>query len=211
MKRYNDLLEDVIVEYYKRAIKKNLKHEKIILAGFIGIIIILFCIFHFNCKSQKHTPIQEQTILSEKSIEQHIGEAILYPAIEINDSILYNYLLEIGAWYPDILIAQAKIESASYTSNVFKKANNLYGMKSVYSRFHCQTGAYNNYGCYDSWKLSALDRVLWDLFIFDSIKPQREEYLRALRNYAEAQNYITTIQKTINSLNYGSESIERED
>ena len=83
-------------------------------------------------------------------------------------------------------------------------------MKQVNSRFHCQTSSYNSYGGYDSWKLSVLDRVLWDLFIFDSIKPQRDEYLRALRNYAESRDYINIIQKTIeqNLISHAEETNE---
>lgn len=208
MKQYNSLLEDVTYEKYEEQIKR---YRRIGLITFVILVIALTAML--SIFYNKHNcPVQsiDTTALSEKKIEQHIGEAILYPSEDINDSILYNYLNEINAWYPDILLAQAKIESASYTSTVFKKASNLYGMKQVNSRFHCQTSSYNSYGGYDSWKLSVLDRVLWDLFIFDSIKPQRDEYLRVLRNYAESRDYINIIQKTIkqNSISHAEETNE---
>lgn len=206
MKRYNNLLEDTLPQKYEQDIKKY--RYKIHYTYFIIVllIILIVCETALSQKSNNSNKEQITTELTEKTIEQHIGEAILYPTKEINDSILYAYLEEINAWYPDILLAQAKVESGSYTSTVFKKANNLYGMKQVYSRFHCQTGSYNSYGGYDSWKLSVLDRVLYDLFVFDSIKPEREVYLKQLRNYAESQNYIETINKVINSNSVNNES-----
>lgn len=198
MKKYNNLLEDITEQECIKQMKKNIFICLSVLT--VSILIVIFGIYITKSKTVKE-PVQSNITQYEKSLEQHIGEAILFPQKEINDSILYDYLTTINVWYPDILLAQAKIESASYSSNVFNKTNNLYGMKSVNSRFHCQTGLYNGYGCYDSWKLSVIDRVLWDLFVFDSIKPSREIYLKTLRNYAEAQNYIYTIQNVINSNN----------
>lgn len=195
MKQYNNLLEDITYIEYAKKIRQ---YKSIGICLFVILVVGMTVVLNtFYKKYSNNKNVTEVVELSEKTIEQHIGEAILYPNNDINDSILYNYLIEINAWYPDILLAQAKIESASYTSNVFKKASNLYGMKQVNSRFHCQTSSYNSYGGYDSWKLSVLDRVLWDLFVFDSIKPQREDYLRTLRNYAEATDYINKIQSII--------------
>lgn len=206
MKKYNNLLEDISEKEYQQALSKK-KNKIYILSTIIAVLICMILAIVFNTSKRNVSKVENNTdILSEKTLEHYIGEAILYPSDEINDSILECYLLEVGAWYPDILLAQAKIESGTYTSNVFKAANNLYGMRTVNSRFHCQTGRYNSYGHYDSWKLSVIDRILWDLFIFDSIKPDRKQYLRALRNYAEAQNYIQTIEKVINSNNINDET-----
>lgn len=199
MKKYNNLLEDISEKEYQQVLSKK-KNKIYILSTITAVLICMILAIVFNTIKHDVSKTEKNTdILSEKTLEHYIGEAILYPSDEINDSILECYLIELGAWYPDILLAQAKIESGTYTSNVFKAANNLYGMKTVNSRFHCQTGRYNSYGHYDSWKLSVIDRILWDLFIFDSIKPDRNQYLRALRDYAEAQNYIETIEKVINS------------
>lgn len=199
MKKYNNLLEDISEKEYKAILYEKKKNIYALLTIIIILILVILMLIAHMSKHNVSKTENNTDILSEKTLEHYIGEAILYPSYEINDSILECYLTEVGAWYPDILLAQAKIESGTYTSNVFKAANNLYGMKTVNSRFHCQTGRYNSYGHYDSWKLSVIDRILWDLFIFDSIKPDRDQYLRALRNYAEAQNYIETIEKVINS------------
>ena len=59
---------------------------------------------------------------------------------------------------------------------------------------HCQTGSYNSYGLYDSWKLSVIDRVLWDLFAFKE-KPDIESYISKLEIYAEDTVYIKKIKQ----------------
>ena len=116
MKQYNSLLEDVTYKKYEEQIKR---YRRIGLITFVILVIALTAMLSIFYNKHNH-PVQsiDTTALSEKNIEQHIGEAILYPSDDINDSILYNYLNEINAWYPDILLAQAKVESASYTSTV---------------------------------------------------------------------------------------------
>lgn len=131
---------------------------------------------------------QEEQMLS---LEYSIGYWFINTPKEINDSILYQFLLNNNAWYPDILLKQAKIESANYSSNVYKNTNNLYGMKRVGKRQTTQlNNTYNGYGSYNNWCLSVLDRMLWDMFMFKGKKPSKEEYLSAMNIYAEDDFYI---------------------
>lgn len=134
--------------------------------------------------------IKEEAMLS---LEYSIGYWFIHTPDKITDSTLYTLLVENGAWYPDILLKQAKLESSTYTSNLCRNNNNIYGMKEVHSRPTTQRGGRNGYGFYDNWCLSALDRLLWDIFRFDNEKPSEEEYLKAMRIYAEDTDYIRKI------------------
>lgn len=131
---------------------------------------------------------QEEQMLS---LEYSIGYWFINQPEQINDSILYVFLKNNNAWYPEILLKQAKLESGNYTSSVYKNTNNLYGMKKVGSRQTTQLNTtYKGYGCYTNWCESVLDRMLWDVNRFNNIKPTEEEYLEAMNIYAEAENYI---------------------
>lgn len=130
---------------------------------------------------------QEEQMLS---LEYSIGYWFINTPKEINDSTLYQFLLDNNAWYPDILLKQAKIESGNYKSNIYINSCNLYGMRKVGKRNTTQRGVYNGYGVYDNWCLSVLDRMLWDVFYFKNKKPTKEEYLKAMSVYAEDKNYI---------------------
>ena len=130
---------------------------------------------------------EEQTL----SLEYSIGYWFINQPEQINDSILYVFLKDNNAWYPEILLKQAKIESGNYTSNVYMNTNNLYGMKKVGKRQTTQlNNTYNGYGCYTNWCESVLDRMLWDVFYFKNTKPSKEEYIKAMSIYAEAEDYI---------------------
>lgn len=114
------------------------------------------------------------------------------------DSIM-SILTEVGAWYPEYIMAQAVLESATFTSEIYRANNNLFGMKQVSRRSTTQTGKKTDkvsYGHYNNWQMSVLDRVLWDLHRFES-KPTRVEYEKALMQYAEDSDYISKLNKII--------------
>ena len=129
---------------------------------------------------------QEESMLS---LEYSIGYWFINTPEPVNDSLLYTFIVQNGAWYPDILLRQAKIESGNYTSDIYTNTCNLYGMRMVGKRQTTQRDIYKGYGVYDNWCLSALDRILWDLFIFNNKKPTVEEYMNAMNIYSENINY----------------------
>lgn len=169
-----------------------------ILFGVILILATLFTASLIECHrlSKENELLKEQLLKDETelSLEHSIGYWFINTPKDINDSILYKFLVDNNAWFPDILLKQAKIESSNYSSDVYLNANNLYGMKKVGKRQTTQlNNTYKGYGCYNNWCLSVLDRMLWDIFIFDNIKPSKEEYLKAMSMYAEDTNYIKKI------------------
>lgn len=100
------------------------------------------------------------------------------------------------AYYPDIIMAQYKLESGRGTSNVYKRTNNLFGMKKTFYRETCRNASKDNngYAEYHNWQLSVIDRVLWDVDRFNT-KPTRDEYLAVLAKvYAEDPHYVDKIE-----------------
>ena len=134
---------------------------------------------------------QEEQVLS---LEYSIGYWFINQPEQINDSILYVFLKDNNAWYPEILLKQAKLESGNYLSDVYMNSNNLYGMKKVGKRQTTQLNTtYKGYGCYTNWCESVLDRMLWDVNRFNNVKPTEEEYLEAMSIYAENPDYISKL------------------
>lgn len=191
----NDRSEELIFSwkqlYFKR---KDISIFYMLLSIVLFILLVISCILGIRSNKEASylsTKVEE----GEKmlTLEYSIGYWFINSPEPVNDSILYQFLIDNGAWYPEILVAQAKLESGNYTSNIFKNTCNLYGMKKVGKRQTTQNGTYNGYGVYNNWCLSALDRMLWDMFTFKNVKPSREEYLKALEQYAETPNYIELI------------------
>lgn len=101
MKKYNNLLEDVTEQLYNDELKSRGRHHKKVVKGFVvtTLLLISLSLTLLYCikVTQKETSNNQQDVLTEKTIEQHIGEAILYNDNEINDSLLFNYLKDVNA------------------------------------------------------------------------------------------------------------------
>ena len=178
------------------------------------VFVVMFTLWLDDSLKQSNTirkltaQVEELTRIVEMEEESdtlhiRIAQATLEGKKDIpfNDSIIFDYIKSCKAWYPDIIMAQFKIESASGTSDVAKKANNFFGMKPVGGkRKHYTTqrhgDSYHGYAVYDNWKLSILDKILWEHFRFNGVKPDRETYLNSHLNYAEADEYLAIIKKT---------------
>jgi uncharacterized FlgJ-related protein len=104
---------------------------------------------------------------------------------------------EVGIAYPDIVMAQAKIETGHFTSKVFKENNNLFGMKLPRQRSTTAIGEQYNHAEYTSWRQSVIDYKLWQDEVLTKVKSRRA-YLRYLHeNYAENKQYVNLIKKMI--------------
>jgi len=104
---------------------------------------------------------------------------------------------EIGILYPDIVMAQAKIETGHFTSKVFRENHNLFGMKLPRQRSTTAIGEKYNHASYTSWRQSVIDYKLWQDKVLTKVKSRRA-YLRYLhKNYAENKQYVKLIKQMI--------------
>jgi len=104
---------------------------------------------------------------------------------------------EVGIAYPDIVMAQAKIETGHFTSKVFKENHNLFGMKLPKQRSTTAIGEQYNHAEYTSWRQSVVDYKLWQDRVLTKVKSRRA-YLKYLsKYYATDKKYVTLIKKMI--------------
>lgn len=130
------------------------------------------------------------------SAESYISDSLL------NDAILYTYLVEMRIPHPKIVLCQAKIESAQYQSSLFKRQNNLFGMKISLRRatsgVHGKAG-YQNYG---TWRESVTDYALWQ-YSHHVDQLSQDKYLEFLgRVYAEDPQYVNKIKSMMKTIKY---------
>ncbi len=123
------------------------------------------------------------------------GEYAITPHHETNkitkDSAA-SLLVDLGAWYPDIILAQLQVESGFGESDVAVNSNNMLGMRKTNSRKTTQikNTDYKGYGKYTNWESCLIDRVMWDYEIFGAKQPSRETYVEKLNaRYGEAEGY----------------------
>lgn len=177
------------------------------------ITIIIGCIIVMSIKNRdyqklyteyKYTLSEYEQLLfkeQEQDLYTFIGEYsfLKNEKIPINDSVVYEFIKEVGFWYPDIIMAQYVIESNHGKSMLSQEYNNCFGMKYVGNKGRRNTQlldikCYGDYGVYINWQLSVVDRQLWDHRVFEASKPTKDYYLNILgKIYAEDPNYIEKI------------------
>lgn len=144
-----------------------------------------------------------------QSDTRNIG-AMVQKEDAINDSILYDYLSSINIMYPDIVLAQAKLESGNYTSDIYLSNKNLFGMKIASKRATLGKTAKeinaldngidnrnkNGHAHYLSWESSVLDYALFQMRFCG--KMNREQYLAYLgKNYASIPDYRKRLERIL--------------
>jgi flagellum-specific peptidoglycan hydrolase FlgJ len=104
-------------------------------------------------------------------------------------------IIDLNIAHPDIVIAQAIIESGNFKSNIFKENNNLFGMKMPAYRKTTAIGINRGHAVYSSWRESVIDYALWQGK--RARYSTKNQYLRRLKSYAADPNYITKIKQRI--------------
>lgn len=136
-----------------------------------------------------------QTNCEYNYLQVKAGEYAMFPHHEkskITKDSLCSLLIELNAWYPDIIVAQVEIESGFGTSSLAKQANNVVGMAKTSSRRTTQIKGKTSgmFGMYNNWESCIIDRVLWDHAVFGSRKPTRQQYISTLnRVYAYGDGF----------------------
>ena len=112
-----------------------------------------------------------------------------YSALRIMD--------QIGIAYPDIVLAQAKLETGNFTSKIFKDNKNMFGMRLPRLRKTTAIGEQYSHAKYSSWLQSIVDYKIWQDAVVSKYKSRRA-YLKYLsENYAEDKKYIHKLKQML--------------
>lgn len=151
--------------------------------GVIGILIALpFILTSFMLKS-------------ESDINDEINSNFTINAL-VDEIKCHNFK------YPDIILAQAVLETSHFKSAVFKENNNNFGMRFPRRRPTLAKGLNLNHAVYSNWKESVEDRLIYEnLYLNGFSRVKYKSYLN--RVYAKDKNYTKKLEKLIiqNKLN----------
>jgi uncharacterized FlgJ-related protein len=121
-------------------------------------------------------------------------------SLGITNQLLYEQINEKNIKFPEVVFAQAVLESGHFKAPIFIHKNNLFGMKVPKKR---ETTAINKgtkgYAKYNTWECSVDDYLLWQEFTLKN-KNQltKSQYLELLgRIYAKDVNYISSLKRVM--------------
>ena len=127
----------------------------------------------------------------------------LFEKNKIEIYLLYFEILEKNIQYPDIVLAQAILESGYMTSQIFIENNNLFGMRFPERRETTAISENKGYSVYDCWTDSVKDYKLFQDFLFRNKEKTRDEYFDYLsRIYAEDGSYVAFVKEIIKDTEY---------
>lgn len=112
---------------------------------------------------------------------------------------LEKELINLNIKFPDIVLAQAILETNNFKSRIFLENNNLFGMKPAKLRPTTSNGVLNGYAYYNNWKESVLDYALYQAAYAKSIDTEDNYYI-LLTTFAEDTSYI----KKLKNIQYGN-------
>lgn len=165
------------------------KHIKrpLVLTYIIGTIVLSIAIGAITLSTT-------QTIIKKHQVVDYEKVPIILDCnLAFSEEAMYDLLVGMNVKFPHIVIAQARIESGHYTSNLFKRNNNMFGMKCAKSRATTHRGESGNHAVYDTWQECVIDYAFYQTSYLRKIKTE-DQYLSALAaTYAESPDYYSHV------------------
>lgn len=144
----------------------------------------------------------QETVIQKQIVEGETVSTIIIPEPQFSPQLLREYMKEINMKFPDIVYAQAVIETGQFSSTIFKENHNLFGMKCAKSRAYTHLGESRNHAQYENWKMSVLDYALYQARYLGSLKTREQYYAYIGSHYAEDPSYLKKVKKIVKKLNY---------
>ncbi len=130
---------------------------------------------------------------------KNVGSSVHKMAVEpmlTADNVMYA-IKKSGIAFPDIVFAQARLETGNFTSRILIENKNLFGMKLPKSRPTNALGEKNNHANYRSWVHSVRDYKLWQDAVVAKYKTRRAYLNYLAKNYAEDKKYIHKLKQML--------------
>jgi len=125
-------------------------------------------------------------------VKHHTHEVVVQPTEVFSERLLKQEIERLNLRHPDIVFAQAVLESSRFKSDLFKSNNNMFGMKVARQRPTTAVKSVRGYAWYPTWRESLLDYAMMSSKYFSRLN--RNEYLQYLAdNYAEDKKYINKL------------------
>lgn len=158
------------------------------------LLVLLFISFGCTIGYFTNRMTTEDTI---RKLQSKISEIECEDSL--NDICLQNMLDKSHIKFSYIVMAQAKLESASYTSQLSKNNKNIFGMKVPASRFTFATNwhDYGSYAKYESIQDCVYDYKAWQMQCAYLVNDEDHYFELLGKAYAQDPEYVAKLKKII--------------
>jgi len=116
---------------------------------------------------------------------------------EFSEEKLIGMLTDLNIKFPHIVLAQSKLETGQFKSNIFKENHNLFGMKEAKIRINLAKGTQYGHAFYNNWIESVYDYAFYQSTYLSRIKTEEQYFEYLDQSYAEAENYVEALKVII--------------
>ena len=164
------------------------------LIAFIGILVLANST-RIMAKEIKRIETPEQ--VTENVIVECDNENIEV----LTTKSLYRFIKEIGIQHPEIVLAQAILETGNLSNKEMINNNNLFGMTVPSNRPCMKIGTYGqNYCQFGSWYDSVIDYAFYQSrYCWGMSETQYYNHLK--KNYATDPQYVTKVKDIVKHIN----------
>lgn len=130
---------------------------------------------------------------------QYVETEMIVKEEKLSKKEIFEIIESLPFKYPEIIKAQALLETGHFKSKSFTEHNNLFGFKLPHRRMTTAKGIGLNHASYDSVEDCIIDRLIYEAKYMDNLN--RKQYLDFLdRVYAEDGQYIQKLESIIKKL-----------
>ena len=181
-----------IYKYCKKALTYKPVSFKLYLTCLIAMVLMFisgFTISLFYKPCVKSIPHEEMVVVVNKNINRS------FSAYEF-----YEYLKELNIKFPEIVFAQACLETGNFKSKIFRDNHNCFGMKLSARRPTTTHEIENNHALYNNWRESVIDYAFYQAAFLNDLKT-KSEYLAFIEaSYSETPGYTQRLTAIINNI-----------
>lgn len=163
--------------------QEPMKKKRIILFVLIFIFLI-FSVSLIITGNKANDP-------NDSSIEQFVILRTHADTLRFCDE-LQTMIFELRIEHPEIVFAQAQLETANFTSEIWIENNNLFGIKQAWRRITTCVGVNRSHAIYANWRYSVIDYAFWQLSYAKGLT-EEEYYAKLQSTYAEDPSYTRKI------------------
>jgi|DEB0MinimDraft_3_1074331.scaffolds.fasta_scaffold35046_2 hypothetical protein len=169
---------------------KDTKRIKFAILGLMCLLLITFLAGRYS-RIETLDKYEKELVLLNLQQEKN----------KFTEEKLIDLLKELNVKFPYIVLAQAKLETGNFKSNVFKQNNNLFGMKEARVRVKTAKGTNLNHAYYDNWQESVYDYAFYQCRYMSRARTEAEYFAALDASYAEANYYSGTLKGIIKKEN----------
>lgn len=157
--------------------------------GVVIIALVLVQMFLFSSKDSKI--IYKQSTITDVKTKYVVKDE------KFSEARLKEFILELNLKFPEIVLAQAKLESGNFKSRAFLQQNNLFGLHVAKQRPTLAKKGSGLLAKYNTWKESVID---YAFLVADRLRKidSQEEYLAYLDKNYDIPGYSDKLKKFLN-------------